>query len=789
MNRHGKLPLILAALLLCVLALLKPGTAYGQAGVLLPSGNSTRPDPNILSLAEMTVQVNIDNQFARVRVMQIYTNHTANILEGKYIFLIPTSAAISDFAVWDGDVRIPGVIIEKRRANEIYEEITRQNIDPGILQTEEGEAAFSTKIAPIPPFSTKRLEMEYTQVLPVDGLKSYFSFPLRPSDYGQQLANAFRVELSLASKFRIANFNLISKQYPLSFSRRDERDIVASYEASTISFQEDFAVEYSLNVPRSQLEFLAYRAPEQVSALELRDPARANPNPDGYFEAATIFSGTGSEAGKPAAPRSVVLMLDTSLSMRWEKLDKSIEAIEYFLSALTPQDSFNLVLFNDDINTLSEAPVKGSRENVTRALDFIRNSYLSGGTELQAALRTALAAANRLPKGDRAIVLITDGNSTLGSTAVRKIVSSFNQANQNIARMFVFGIGNDTKTELLSELVRASNGYFTWARETESLDYKLGVFFEKIGKPVIEGITFNAADSNNFYHVYPDVDRVSYDGSRFAFVGRYRRPGDNAAISVDGKQRGQIIQLTETVKLPELDTTHDHLPRQWARARVDALLREIALNGESEALINEIIALSKKYKFVTPYTAFLAAPRSLLRPRIIKPGDPVLRVRTDKSIVSVVAIFPFGLSKTLTYLNSDDIWETRFLAPKTMQDGSYSARLILTDAQGRAYQEEKSFVIDSRPPTLKAELSEKTVQAGRDLIIKVRADRDTRRISARLFGALPVPVVWSEKEHINIGRLHIPEGLPAGTYQLLITAEDFAHNSTSIELLVEVLGL
>ena len=86
----------------------------------------------------------------------------------------------------------------------------------------------------------------------------------------------------------------------------------------------------------------------------------------------------------------------------------------------------------------------------------------------------------------------------------------------------------------------------------------------------------------------------------------------------------------------------------WARARVDALLRQIALNGETKEAIDEIIALSKKYKFVTPYTSFFAAPRSLLRPRVIRPGDPVLKVRADESITEVTAVFPFGLTKKLT---------------------------------------------------------------------------------------------------------------------------------------------
>ena len=57
--------------------------------------------------------------------------------------------------------------------------------------------------------------------------------------------------------------------------------------------------------------------------------------------------------------------------------------------------------------------------------------------------------------------------------------------------------------------------------------------------------------------------------------------------------------------------------------RVDALLEKIDQNGEDKASIDEIIQLSRKYKFVTPYTSFLAAPRSLLRR--VPPPIPALR--------------------------------------------------------------------------------------------------------------------------------------------------------------------
>jgi Ca-activated chloride channel family protein len=353
--------------------------------------------------------------------------------------------------------------------------------------------------------------------------------------------------------------------------------------------------------------------------------------------------------------------------------------------------------------------------------------------------------------------------------------------------MYIFGIGADSNLQLLSELARASRGYFDWTRETDDLAFKLKAFVSKVGRDPIDTLKLANADDSNFYQVYPDYDATAYDGARVSCVGRYRRPGQ-ATLALTGNASGKQVRLSQPVQLPEKDDSHPHGPRLWARARVDALLREIALNGETKEAIDEIIALSKKYKFVTPYTSFLAAPRSLLRPRVIRPGDPVLKVRADQSITSVTAVFPFGLTKRLIYLKGEDVWETRFIAPREMADGVYHCRLVLVDRQGRSYQENKSFVIDSRPPRLNATLNQSLARAGEDLVVTVKADSDTRVIAARMFGSSPIPVVWDAKAKANVGVLRIPGGLPSGTYTIRVTAEDFAHNSSETELTVEVVG-
>ena len=184
--------------------------------------------------------------------------------------------------------------------------------------------------------------------------------------------------------------------------------------------------------------------------------------------------------------------------------------------------------------------------------------------------------------------------------------------------------------------------------------------------------------------VYP-LEDSTFPGSVKNWVGEYKRP----VAKVDFTARS----ARATSSLPVEEARHPELPRMWAKARVDALLEKIEREGEDQASIDEIIRLARKYKFVTPYTSFLAAPRSLLRPRLIRPGDPVLRVKTDPSIVSVPALFPFGPVKSLRYLKDEETWQTRFLAPADLEDGSYRVRLILRDRAGHVYREAKTFVI------------------------------------------------------------------------------------------------
>ncbi|HET9713724.1 MAG TPA: hypothetical protein VFP64_17675, partial [Pyrinomonadaceae bacterium] len=416
------------------------------------------------------------------------------------------------------------------------------------------------------------------------------------------------------------------------------------------------------------------------------------------------------------------------------------------------------------------------------------NSMLGSGTDLRQALEKAVDLSSQFPPGERSVVLVSDANPTLGTRNLKQILQTLQTNNgSTLVRVFAFGLGSDANGSLLEELAKTGHGYFARARETEDISTALKIFFDHVGSTSIENLQLTSNAASNLYQIYASSD-YGFDGSSFAFVGRYRTPLPRTNVTVTGQFGTETLKLSRDVVLPELADIHSHLPRVWARARVDALLREMDLNGEREDYIAEIIRLSQKYRFVTPYTAFIAAPRALLRPRLIQPGDPVLRVRTDESINSVFAVFPFGETLPLKYLQSEGVWEVRFLAPAWLPDGTYRCRLLMTDKNGNGYQETKSFVIDSHAPKLGVKVDDKPIKAGEDLIVKVSADSDTVRLFARIYGAQPVRLSWSPQDQTNVGKLRVPANLAAGRYTLTISAEDAAHNQSTAEVPLEVIS-
>ena len=222
--------------------------------------------------------------------------------------------------------------------------------------------------------------------------------------------------------------------------------------------------------------------------------------------------------------------------MQWEKLERSFQACEALLRRLRPVDSFNLLLFNSELSSFSPAPATATTANVEQALAFIRNSRIRGGTDLQRALRTALAQSAK-GGGEPYIVLLSDGGSTDGIVQNGKLAAWYTAEWSKLPdarrpHTLVFGVGDDANEPLL-KMLAANRGLMEWVRSTEPIEFKLNAFLSKIGRDPVKGLALTASPASNFDLVYAMED-VRFPGSMATWTGRYKQPLAAATFEVKG---------------------------------------------------------------------------------------------------------------------------------------------------------------------------------------------------------------------------------------------------------------
>ena len=241
-----------------------------------------------------------------------------------------------------------------------------------------------------------------------------------------------------------------------------------------------------------------------------------------------------------------------------------------------------------------------------KALAFVKQSNLRGGTDLEGALTRGLDLA---ASGEAApyLVLISDGGARPSApfrrrASPRNIPRPGSDWRPNAARELTF---SGSATMPICRCSICSPGTTAWSNGfvPPSRSIQIGGVPEQTGQAAGENLKLTTTPKEDFRLIYP-LDERFFPGSMASWVGEYSKPGNHATF-IAGSATAQVT-------LPAQNLDHPQLPRTWAKARVDALLAKIDREGEDRASIDEIIRLSREFKFVTPYTSFLAAPRRAL---------------------------------------------------------------------------------------------------------------------------------------------------------------------------------
>ncbi len=612
-----------------------------------------------LRVKSIRLQTKITDQAAVTHVEQVFVNESPYTLEGTYFFPLPDGVSISEFAMWDGDKRLVGEFRAREEARRIYDSIVRARRDPALLEY-AGKNLFQASVFPIGPHSEKKIELTYSQVLTGDAGTVGYRYPLgtgwrangfindvprpvpmpgprpiprpmppiREGDERdasrmppQPRPNVGVVAGEIEIVSRIALKGIYSPSHDVEVKRKGERRARITFETRATSGQPDLQLFYTL----SEQEFGA-------SLLTHREPGK-----DGYFM--LLLAPKAELDEKAISAKEIVFVLDTSGSMADDgKIEKARAALRFGVNALNARDRFNIVSFAGEEHLLSERLLNADAAGKKQALEFIERLKATGGTNINDALLAAFnqLAGKQLPASERPqmVVLLTDGQPTVGVTSANKIMGNAKEANRSNARLFTFGVGYDINTLLLDGLAGEGRGAVTYIEPKEDIELKVSSFFAKVNHPVLSDLKLDWGGSETEL-LYPRALPDLFHGSQLVLVGRYRPKGD-FRLTLTGKVAGRERRFVyDDLKFPETQRDHEFLAHLWAMRRVGHLLDQIRLNGENKELRDEIVALGTRYGIVTPYTSALVLEPGMQVGQSMPmppPGNPRRATSADAAI-------------------------------------------------------------------------------------------------------------------------------------------------------------
>ncbi|MBK8727612.1 MAG: carboxypeptidase regulatory-like domain-containing protein [Holophagaceae bacterium] len=561
-SRPGAGPCLVA--LLAAAAPVQPLRAQASAAPVLSFDQGQRQ----LAIDRLAISVEIVGNLAITTWDLTFRNPENRILEGELVFPLGEGQTISRFALpVNGQLR-EGVVVEKAKGRQAFEEVVRRptRIDPGVIEKTEGNA-FRTRIYPIPALGTYRVVLAYEQELRPDGrmqvrygLPLAFKAPVREFSLRMEVLEQ-TLRPDLRSAFRGLDFQAQGRAWTAEHSATDVRL--------------DRSLEIHLPRPAGGLSLVTHaQAGRRAFCAQLEIPASRAPK---------------------ERPRRLLVVWDASASAVRRDLARERKLLADYLRRLETASVEVAVVRNETEAPRSFQVVSGKAPDL---LAFLEALPLDGGTRLDSIHLGAQTADE--------VLLFTDGLANLGEgdpefpDAPLVAVNSAPLAHHGRLRH----LAEDRAGEYLN---------LQEMKDREALEALLTRPLAFLG--------FDGAPGD-VHEAYPAKGAVVR--GTFSLAGLQSSETSRITLRFGYGQR--TVLTRELVLDPARSTIHPGATRLWAQKKL------AALQVDPEKHREEILRLGRDHNLVTEETSLivLEALEDYLRFRIEPPQE--LRAAYDQAL-------------------------------------------------------------------------------------------------------------------------------------------------------------
>ncbi|MDB4947225.1 MAG: hypothetical protein JWP97_6759 [Labilithrix sp.] len=578
-----------------------PASGLGELRARRP-GRADEKD-HAVHLARHAVKVRIAGNVARTEIDEVFSNDTADELEGIYRFPLPHGAQIERLALEVDGKLVDGEFVDKAKAAAIWRGAIRNAApqqprpreeivwvpgpwhDPALLEWERG-GRFELKIFPIPKKGSRRVVIAYTEtVAPVAGIRRYV-YPLPQGSSSTLTIDDFSVDAQVigndpATPVRVRGYEL---------TRKDEGSVPRLVtQASAFTPSGDLAIEYGMGDRATDASVWAYRAPA----------TRGAEDPVGQDAFVTLALRPKLPKWADVKPRDQVIVLDAGRAMYGERFARAKRLAVQMTQEMDRRDRVTVLACDVGCRALPggfAAPGAPAAHDVDA---FLAGSKPDGASDLVAAVRAATQVSGRDPARDLRVVLLSDGVATAGYRSGGRIANEVADAVTGSAEVVTVPIGADADVALLGEIARGGGGVV--------VPYQPGQRLEATALEVLNatyGTTLRDVQielPSGLHDVAPASLPPLRAGSETLVMARLTGTEIKGDVVLRGKVGGDPFEARYPVDAKvSTEAGNAFVPRLFAAARIADRERDA-----TESQRAELVALSRRFSVPSRFTSLL----------------------------------------------------------------------------------------------------------------------------------------------------------------------------------------
>lgn len=586
------------------------GDAAAGGALLLAARGDGDGQPSAVPAVRLgtDMDVTVSGPIMRVRMTQAFRNTSKGWMEATYLYPLPEDGAVDTLKMVVGQRVVIGHIKRRAEARDIYERAKAEGRRSGLVEADRPNL-FRTNVANVGPGETVLISIEYQAPVRQLGGEYAMRLPLvvgpryvPPSSLtsGAALADAARVTAPLVGPAVKAALNPVSITIHLApgfvpanilspYHRIHVVDAGPMQRTITLAAGEE---------PADRDFELRWRSASADPVVSLFAQALGGQ----HYVMATITPQTRVEPGK-VAPREMIFVIDNSGSMGGSSMEAAKQSLLYALGTLRPEDSFNVIRFDDTMTQLFDHPTPASAEQVEIARKFTAGLEAAGGTEMLPALKAALVDAHPSGKGVRQIVFLTDGDLSNEKDMMAEIA-----AHGGRSRVFMVGIGSAPNTYLMRRMAEAGRGTYTNIGDGSDVMAKMTALLDRLKAPAMHdlAVRVEGAPLDLTPRDLPDL----YSGEPLVLLGKGNDLNGTLVLSgmIGDTRWSQRVDLRQAAASPAV-------ARLWAsRSVADVEAQRWSGQIEGDAADEKIAQLGLAYDLVTTQTSLVAVDETPARP-------------------------------------------------------------------------------------------------------------------------------------------------------------------------------